>query len=60
MEQAKQPKLNPFDAGVTYDKVLKDLGTKSVSTHYKGMLTPEQVEWLTQDLEVYKNNQKAK
>lgn len=60
MEQAKQPKLNPFDVGVTYDKVLKELGTKSVATHYKGMLTPEQVEWLTEDLEVYKNNQKAK
>lgn len=60
MEQAKQPKLNPFDLGVTYDQVLKDLGNKSVATHYKGMLTPEQIEWLTQDLEVYKNNQKAK
>ena len=56
MEQAK---LNPFDAGVTYDQVVKELGNKSVSTYYKGMLMPEQIEWLTTDLEVYKNNQKA-
>lgn len=57
MEQAK---LNPFEVGVTYVQVVKELGNKSVSTYYKGMLTPEQIEWLTKDLEVYKNNQKAK
>ena len=60
MEEARKPKVNPFNAGVTYDQVLKDLGTKSVATHYKGVLTKEQIEWLTEDLEVFKTNQKSK
>lgn len=60
VEETIEAKTNPFDAGVTYEQVVKELGTKSVETHYKGMLTPDQIEWLTNDLEVYKNNQKAK
>lgn len=55
-----EAKTNPFDEGVTYEQVVKELGSKSVSTYYKDMLTNEQIEWLTADLEVYKNNQKAK
>lgn len=60
VEETIEAKTNPFDEGVTYEQVVKELGSKSVSTYYKDMLTNEQIEWLTADLEVYKNNQKAK
>lgn len=59
MEEAKK-KVNPFDEGVTYVEVLKDLGTKSIETHYKDILNKEQREWLKEELELYKNNQKTK
>ena len=60
VEETIEVKTNPFDEGVTYDQVIEELGNKSVSTYYKDMLTNEQIEWLTNDLEVYKNNKKAK
>ena len=53
-------KVNPIDEGVSYLDVLKDLGTKSVETHYKDLLTKEQREWLKVELELFKNNQKSK
>ena len=59
MEEAKK-KVNPFDEGVTYLDVLKDLGAKSIETHYKDLLTKEQREWLKLELELFKNNQKNK
>jgi hypothetical protein len=59
METVKK-KVNPFDEGVSYLDVLKDLGTKSVETHYKDLLTKEQREWLKVELELFKNNQKNK
>ncbi len=58
--EAIKKKVNPFDEGVSYLDVLKDLGTKSVETHYKDLLTKEQREWLKLELELFKNNQKNK
>jgi hypothetical protein len=59
MEGVKK-KVNPFDEGITYVDVLKDLGNKSIETHYKDILTKEQREWLKVELELFKNNQKSK
>lgn len=58
--EAKVIKTNPFDDGVTYEQVVKELGNKSVSTYYKDMLTNEQIEWLEVELNHFKNNQKNK
>ena len=48
--------VNPFDAGVDYDMVLKSIPKgKTLKEHFKGKLTTEQIEWLENDLKHYKN-----
>lgn len=50
-EEQKEPKfVNPFSEGVTYEKFLKAVGSKSVAEYCKGKITPEELEWLENDL----------
>ena len=49
--------LNPFDKGVNYEDFLKACkGDENVAKYCEGKLTKEQIEWLIEDLKLYKNN----
>lgn len=48
-------KVNPFDAGVSYDNFLEALGKSDIDKYLKGICTEDQIEWLKKDLEIHKN-----
>jgi len=50
--------VNPFEQGVNYADFEKALGNKKIETYCKGKLTKEQIEWLIEDFNIYKNNKK--
>lgn len=45
--------VNPFDDGINYDVFLKACDG-NVKEYCEGKLTPEQIEWLENDLTYYK------
>ena len=48
--------LNPFQSGVSYEQFLAAIPTGvTVEDYCKGELTQEQIDWLTTDLNIYKN-----
>ena len=51
--------VNPFQAGISYEEFLNAIpkGVK-VSEYGKDKLTPDQIEWLENDLTHYQNNLK--
>ena len=56
MSEEKKSKVNPFDEWVTYEMVVKELGTQKVATYYKGILDEDQINWITEEIENYKLN----
>jgi len=49
--------LNPFSKGVTYEQFLKSVPKgKTVKDHLKGKCSKEQIEWLEDELNKFKNN----
>jgi len=56
---AKEDKINPFDAGVTYPEFLAAIPKdKTVKEYCKDILTEDQIEWLENDLKNYKQHNK--
>ena len=57
---AKQEKtevlVNPFDIGVNYKTFLEALGSNKAEDYLKDICSKEQIEWLIEDLKLYKNN----
>lgn len=57
---AKQEKtevvVNPFDNGVNYKLFLEALGSNKVEDYLKDVCSKEQIDWLIEDLKLYKNN----
>lgn len=58
MEKIKIDASNPFNAGVTYDMFLKELGKKDLKTFLKDKCTPSEIEWIKTELKNYKKNKK--
>lgn len=58
MAKAEKEKVNPFDAGVSYLDFMEALGKSTVKDYCKDLLTQEQIEWLENDLEIYKQKNK--
>lgn len=51
--------VNPFEKGVTYEQVIKAMGSSSVKDYLKGKeFTDAQVTWIENELENYKSNNK--
>lgn len=50
--------VNPFTEGVTYDMFNEALGKKSVEDYCKGELEPEQIAWISTEINHYRNNKK--
>lgn len=48
--------VNPFDIGVNYKTFLEALGSNKVEDYLKDICSKEQIEWLIEDLKLYKNN----
>ena len=59
MEATNKKKTNPFEEGVTYDVIVKEIGNKSVKEHFKGMLTIDELSWIEEELKNYKLNKKS-
>ena len=47
--------LNPLKKGVSYDFFLEALGTKTVSEYCKGKLTEKEINWITNEIKIYKS-----
>lgn len=56
MSNTKTKFINPFDVGVTYKDLDKALNGKSVSDYCKGELNKDQINYLTVEFDIYKNN----
>lgn len=55
-QEQVQEFINPFAAGVSYKSFLEAIPEGvSVEDYCKDKLTPEQIEWLVNDLKHYKN-----
>jgi hypothetical protein len=48
-------KINPFDAGVSYDCFLKALGNTPIEKYLNGVCDNDQIEWIKTELTNYKN-----
>ena len=48
--------VNPFEEGVNYKIFLDALGSNKVDEYLKNVCSKEQIEWLIEDLKLYKNN----
>ena len=48
--------VNPFESGVSYKVFLDALGSNKVEDYLKDVCSKEQIEWLIEDLKLYKNN----
>lgn len=48
--------VNPFDNGINYKLFLEALGSNKVEDYLKDVCSKEQIEWLIEDLKLYKNN----
>lgn len=58
---ADDKKLNPFDEGVTYEKLQASFPKDVVlSKYYKDILTEEEITWLESELSIFNNNKKTK
>lgn len=47
--------VNPFEDGVNYKIFLDALGSNKVDEYLKDVCSKEQIEWLIEDLKLYKN-----
>lgn len=60
-EEKNKPKikkgefLNPFKKGVSYELFLEALGTKTVAEYCKGKLTENEINWITNEIKIYKS-----
>lgn len=59
-EKKEKAIINPFDKGVSYEDVLKFAGDKAIKDAFKGILTDDKIEWLTEEIENYKLTKKEK
>jgi hypothetical protein len=53
-KEIKTDVVNPFDAGVNYKIFLEALGANKIEDYLKDVCTKEQIEWLKEDLKLYK------
>ena len=61
MAEVKQKKVvfvNPYAKGVSYEDFVKALGNKTVSEYCKGKLSKSEIEWISKEIEIYKENKK--
>jgi len=55
----KEGFINPLDAGVTYEEFVASIPKgKSVETHLKGKMTKDELNWIVEEINHYKNNKK--
>lgn len=47
--------LNPLKNGVSYELFLEALGTKTVAEYCKGKLTENEINWITNEIKIYKS-----
>lgn len=50
--------VNPFIEGVTYEQFEAALGKKSVEEYCNGELEPEQIAWISSEINHYRKNKK--
>lgn len=55
-ESKTETVVNPFESGVNYKMFLDALGSNKVEDYLKDTCTKEQINWLIEDLKLYKNN----
>ena len=58
--QEVSDKVNPFDTGVNYADFIEALDGDKVEDYLKDICTPEQIEWLIEDLNIYKKSLEKK
>lgn len=56
----KKAKINPFDIGVSYDDFLKELAEADLRKYCENILSEEQIDWLENDIKIYKQHKKDK
>lgn len=57
-EAAEIDETNPFNKGVTYPMFLKAIGKKSVKEALSGKFSEDQITWIENEIQDYKNNLK--
>lgn len=57
-KQKTVKKVNPFDAGVSYETFSKALGNSKVDDYLKGVCDNDQIEWIKNELVNFNNKNK--
>lgn len=57
-KQKTVKKVNPFDAGVSYEAFSKALGKSKVDDYLKGVCDNDQIEWIKNELVNFNNKNK--
>lgn len=59
MAEKKEAFLNPFENGVTYEEFLKAIPKgKTVEEYCKGKIEGDDLNWLVEEIEIYKKIKK--